>query len=120
MESISSNESSETVTSLTHHVLFVDDSDQIEPAELRRLLQPHGVEVRLRHPEETLADDLHWANLVVVDYFLTDWSERDNVDSVARRPCDGLAAVASMRSVLLPSLSERLPGTLPSQAIAFA
>src|SRR5262249_16130137 len=84
------------------HVLFVDDSDQIEASELRRLLQPHGIQVRLRHPEETLMVDLDWAHLVVVDYFLTSWSERDDIDSVARKPCDGLAAVASMRSVLLP------------------
>jgi hypothetical protein len=101
-------------------VLFVDDSDQIEISELRRLLQPYRIQVRLRHPEETLMVDLDWADLVVVDYFLTSWSERDDIDSVARKPCDGLAAVASMRSVLLPKLSERLPGTVPPRTVAFA
>lgn len=102
------------------HVLFVDDSDQMELGELRRLLQPHQVRVRLRHPEETLMVDLDWADLVVVDYFLLSWAERDDIDSVARKPCDGLAAIASMRSVLLPKLSERLPGTVPPRTVAFA
>jgi hypothetical protein len=102
------------------HVLFVDDSDQVEPAQLRNQLQPHGVEARLRHPEETIESDLDWADLVVIDYFLNFWPERDNTDSVARKPCDGLAAAASMRSALLPSLAERLPGTVPPRSVAFA
>jgi hypothetical protein len=101
-------------------VLFIDDSDQVDPAQLRNLLEPYGVEARLRHPEVAIRNDLDWANLIVVDYFLTFWPERDEVESVARRPCDGLAAAASMRSVLLPSLTERLPGALPSRSVAFA
>ena len=51
--------------------------------------------------------------------FLTHWPERD-VDSVARSPQNGLAAIASMRSTLLPPLAERGEGAAPPPAVAFA
>jgi hypothetical protein len=102
------------------HVLFVDDSDQVDPAQLQTTLRPHGVEVRLRHPEETLRSDLDWADLVVVDYFLTSWPERDDTASVARAPYNGLAAAAAMRSALLPALTERGPGSVLPRSVAFA
>lgn len=109
-----------TVSNIMPHILFVDDSDQVDPRQLRDLLKPYDVEARLRHPEETFETDLAWANLVVVDYFLTNWPERDDIDSVARKPSDGLAAAASLRSALLPPLTDRLPGSVPPRSVAFA
>jgi hypothetical protein len=104
----------------TPHVLFVDDDDQASPRHLKAALEPHGVEARLRTPEATILADLQWADLVVVDYFLTDWPERDGSPSVARAPQNGLAAAASMRSVLLPTLEERLPDAPVPPPVAFA
>lgn len=101
------------------HVLFVDDDELANQQQLQAALAQHDVEVRLRPPEEVYRTDLLWADLVVVDYFLTDWPERD-LDSVARSPQDGLAAIGSMRSTLLPPLAERGPGSAPPQAVAFA
>lgn len=100
-------------------VLFVDDDELANQQQLQAALEHHNVDVRLRTPEEVHQSDLSWADLVVVDYFLTDWPERD-VDSVARSPRNGLAAIASMRSTLLPPLAERGPGSAPLQTVAFA
>ena len=102
------------------HVLFVDDNEQVDPAELQAILGPLGLNVRVRHPEETVRLDLDWSDLVVVDYFLSDWRERDETESVARSPHNGLAAIATMRSVLLPALGGRGPGALPPRSVAFA
>lgn len=102
------------------HVLFVDDSELADPLRLRNLFEPVGIVSRLRHPEATIRSDLEWADLVVVDYFLSSWSERDETDSVARSPFDGLAVAATMRSALLPGLNDRHPGTVPDRTVAFA
>jgi hypothetical protein len=102
------------------HVLFIDDDDRISPALLDQALRGYDLSVRLRHPEEAFADDLAWADLVVIDYFLTHWAERDETDSVARSPKDGLAVAATMRSTLLPSLADRYPGAVLQRPVAFA
>ena len=102
------------------HVLFVDDNDLADPARLRRLFEPAGIASRLRHPEATIRSDLEWADLVIVDYFLSSWNERDETDSVARSPFDGLAVAATMRSALLPGLNDRHPGMVPDRTVAFA
>lgn len=102
------------------HVLFIDDSELTSQLELERNLGQHDVNVRLRPPEEAIESDLRWADVVVVDYFLTNWPERDDTASVARAPRDGLAAAASIRSALLPPLTERGPGSPAPRAVAFA
>lgn len=101
-------------------VLFVDDDEQSSQKQLQAALRPYDVRVRLRTPEETIKSDLDWADLAVVDYFLTHWPERNDTTSVARAPQNGLAAVASMRSALLPSLSERRPDAPVPRPVAFA
>lgn len=102
------------------HVLFVDDDEHMSQKHLGAVLGPLKVEVRLRTPEETIESDLDWADLVVVDYFLTHWPERDDTSSVARAPQNGLGAAASMRSTLLPPLSERRADAPIPRPVAFA
>src|SRR3954465_1974740 len=92
------------------HLLLIDDDQANEGPAIGSQLAPYDVQVRFRHPESVLATDLEWANVVVVDYFLTSWSERDELDSVARAPKDGLAVISVLRSQLLPSLGDRRPG----------
>jgi CheY-like chemotaxis protein len=101
-------------------VLFVDDDDAPERATTTRLLESEGVEARFMHPEEVIDDDLDDADVVIVDYFLTHWDERDAVESASRAPRDGLAVIASLRSRLIPGLSERVLRPGPPRAIAFA
>lgn len=100
-------------------VLFVDDDDLAHPSYLQDVLGAYDVEVRVRPPEEVILPDVAWADVVVVDYFLSNWPERD-VDCVARAPQNGLAAIASIRSCLLPALADRGPGSVPPRAVAFA
>lgn len=101
-------------------VLFVDDDNRTSPRQVAEALAPFQVDTRLRTPEQAFATDLAWADLVIVDYFLTDWPERNDTLSVARSPRDGLAAAASMRSTLLPPLSGRGPGNPSPRSVAFA
>lgn len=101
-------------------ILFVDDDEAAVQAVLPELFEPLGVDTRLRHPEVVQDRDIGWADLVVVDYFLSAWDERDDVESAARAPRDGLAAAAAMRSTLLPTLSERSGGAGPVRQVAFA
>lgn len=101
------------------HVLFIDDEETREKMAQIRELTDSGVLGRLRHPEEVDDMDLTWADVVVVDYFLEHWQERDGASSPARRPLDGIAAIASMRSSLLPKLHDRGKGS-PVRPVAFA
>jgi hypothetical protein len=122
------------------HVLFVDDN----PDELRELRRVIGkkAKVEVRSPEEVTMDDLRVANLVLVDYQIQVWPERDldfsstfeldidgDTTGIARQPPDGLALIAVLRSLLwhrdrkakptafaLNSAHLReLAGTLPTQ-----
>lgn len=99
--------------------LFVDDDDSSNKRAQISELASFGINGRLLHPEEIEDEDLNWAHIVVVDYFLTHWEERNAIHSPARRPFDGIAAIASMRSSLLPDLDERGRGA-PLRPVAFA
>jgi len=100
-------------------LLFVDDTSVTSEHTLRELLTPEGVDVRLRHPENLTMRDLQRAHLVVVDYFLSDWSERDE-SAPARAPRDGLAVAGNLRSLLLPKLGGREMGPDEVPPVAFA
>lgn len=101
-------------------VLFIDDLEGVSRAAVEVSFRDESVETKLLHPETVEAEDLAWADLVVVDYFLNDWPERDDVLSVSRAPRDGLAIVASLRSSLLPERSEVETADPPSRPTAFA
>jgi hypothetical protein len=100
-------------------VLFIDDGSSTSEQQLRSLLDPSGVELRLMHPENVEQEDLESSDVVVVDYFLENWKERDDLYSASRAPRDGLAVAGTLRSRLLPPLSERRPGAGPPKAVAF-
>jgi len=101
-------------------VLFVDDDNSVSSGKLAKLFEPFKIKTAIRHPEEVLQADLDRADLVVVDYFLSSWGERDAVDSVARSPRDGLAVCANLRSMLLPTLQDRTQAHNPARQVAFA
>ncbi|MFE5410145.1 hypothetical protein [Microbacterium sp. NPDC056569] len=101
-------------------VLFIDDEEAPERHTISNLLRAEGLDAQFLHPEEVIDDDVHGAELIVVDYFLTHWGERDDIASASRSPRDGLAVIASLRSRLLPGLSGRTVGQRPPRAVAFA
>ena len=53
--------------------------------------------VRNRHPQEVELADLLSADLVLVDYELTYWPERDGLSTLSLKPIDGLALVSILQ-----------------------
>jgi hypothetical protein len=102
------------------HVLFIDDLEGVVRNAVNVAFAGKPIDFKLLHPETVESADLAWADLVIVDYFLDDWQERDVVESRARHPVDGLAVVAALRSGLLPGIAERRSGMLPEKPVAFA
>jgi len=101
-------------------VLFIDDGTSTTVGRLRELLEPEGIKLDLLHPESVEDADLDRSDLVVVDYFLDRWEERDAVDAAPRAPRDGLAVAATMRSRLLPQRELRTAGVARVRPVAFA
>ncbi len=76
-------------------VLVVDDHADDERPRLQAWKE--SINVTLRHPSDVEENDLLGADLVVVDYQLDAWAERDSIGSVSLRPLDGLALSAVLR-----------------------
>lgn len=53
--------------------------------------------VRTKHPNDIESTDLRWADLVLMDFMLTNWNDRDELDQVSLRPANGLALAALLR-----------------------
>jgi len=109
-----------TTDDTRYKILFVDDDSDSPQARLRELFEGTSARVDILHPEDVLDENLAISDVIIVDYFLTDWDERDEVESAARSPRDGLAVVASLRSRLLPKLGQRSSTRFPDRAVAFA
>lgn len=54
-------------------------------------------ESRARHPNDLEADDLIWADLVLMDFQIKHWPEREALEQVSLRPPNGLALAAVLR-----------------------
>ena len=52
---------------------------------------------RGRHPNEIDVTDLDWADLVLMDFKISDWRAREELDPVSLRPMNGLALAAVLR-----------------------
>lgn len=79
-------------------ILVVDD----EPETIRSLegLLHGKADVEVRHPREVTATHLSGADLVLVDYLIDQWPERERVDALAQRPMNGLAVASILRAHL--------------------
>jgi len=74
-------------------ILIVDDVDAAQHA----LGLQDRAESRARHPNDVEADDLDWADLVLMDFMIEHWDDREALDQVALRPPNGLALAAVLR-----------------------
>ena len=74
-------------------ILIVDDKDAAQHA---LGLQGRAAS-RARHPNDVEADDLDWADLVLMDFVIEHWDDRDELDQVSLRPPNGLALAAVLR-----------------------
>lgn len=78
-------------------ILVIDDEDT-EFASKHR--SKTAARFRTLHPRDVDLKALLWANLVLVDFKLDSWSERDKLDCISLKPKDGLALAAVLRRQL--------------------
>ena len=77
-------------------ILIVDD--QNGQAGLKSYLESNALaHLKVRHPNDLQDSDLQGAHLILVDFQLDDWPERDNVETSSLKPVDGLALAAVLR-----------------------
>lgn len=75
------------------NILIVDDENGTSfEAALSGLAR-----TRARHPSEVEVEDLHWADLVLMDYIIKNWPSRDALDELGLQPPNGLALAAVLR-----------------------
>lgn len=74
-------------------IIIVDDED----AQSHLLGLGDRAESRARHPNDVEAEDLDWADLVLMDFRIEHWDERDAIDQVALCPPNGLALAGVLR-----------------------
>ena len=108
-------------------VLVIDDKSDDERVRVGEL--DRQVDASVQHPQDVTEYDLQSADLVLVDYILDDWPERDNASSIALKPLNGLALAAVLREqahkgatarqptafALRSAHLDELPGDLPPQ-----
>ncbi|MDB5356419.1 MAG: hypothetical protein JWN24_2872 [Phycisphaerales bacterium] len=78
------------------HVLIVDDRDD-QTAFKSELVAKNLASVTVRHPQEVDKGDLIRAELVLVDYQIDHWEQRDELEALALKPSDGLALASILR-----------------------
>lgn len=74
-------------------ILIVDDEETSQ----HELGLDTFAATRARHPRDVDASDLEWADLVLMDFIISNWPERDNLDQVSLQPLNGLALAAVLR-----------------------
>ena len=77
------------------NVLIVDDRD--EQSSLKSYLETSGLTAIVRRPGDVELGELSDASLVLVDYKIDDWPERDALDAIGLKPTDGLALAQVFR-----------------------
>lgn len=77
-------------------VLIVDDRSGRSTASLI----DDQVTTIVRHPNDVTVTDLRKAELVLVDYVLDSWPQRDELNAPSLKPQDGIALIAVLRSNL--------------------
>jgi hypothetical protein len=77
------------------HVLIIDDKSDDERVRVGAL--DRQVDASVQHPQDVTEYDLRSADLVLVDYKLDYWPERDNASSISLKPQNGLALAAVLR-----------------------
>lgn len=80
-------------------ILIVDDHPDSQRARQTELTDL-GLDCAVRHPAEVEDGDFQDTDLVLVDYILDTWEERDEQIQLCLKPQDGLALTAILRSHL--------------------
>lgn len=75
------------------HILIVDDEETSQ----HELGLDSLAATRARHPRDVDLSDLEWADLVLMDFIINNWDERDELEQVSLKPRNGLALAAVLR-----------------------
>lgn len=114
-------------------VIVIDDEPDKQIA-LKLALQ-NQADVTILYPNDIFEGDLLNPDLVLIDYSLEEWKEKEGIELISTRPTDGLALAAVIRSFLnstekesptafalhsgkLTDLSDELPPSNREHAIA--
>jgi hypothetical protein len=77
-------------------ILIVDDESG--DTGLKTVLEGNGsARVSVRHPNDIEEGDIKRADLILVDFQLDNWAERDNLTALSLKPVDGLALAGVLR-----------------------
>src|SRR5688572_13420812 len=79
----------------TPSILIIDDRDQ--ESALRAVLQGKKARVAVRHPQDVEQRDLQRVHLILVDFQMDAWPERDKLEALCLKPTDGLAVAGVLR-----------------------
>jgi len=80
------------------HIVLIDDYPDTQSARQREL-EAHA-RVSVFHPSEIGIRDILSADLILVDYQIDNWKDREEIKSISLRPRDGLALAAVLRAHL--------------------
>lgn len=113
---------------LTPVVLVVDD--RVEDGRNLAVQISDRAELLVREPSEVVSDDLKAADLILVDYELTDWPDSNAklttppnglaLASVLRQRIDGLEAIGAKGVALYSGQVEHISANLPPEVRAYA
>lgn len=88
-------------------ILHVDDKPN-DLAAWKELVEGEGaVSIRLMHPQEITDESLEGVDLVLVDYVLDDWPEREELPGLSLKPANGLALLTILQEYNHELNSER-------------
>lgn len=88
-------------------VLIVDDNPDSQRSK-RQNIEKTGVLCELKHPEEVEESDFNDTDVVLVDYVLDEWDERDRETKLSRKPLNGVA-LASLYRAYVDSQAQPYP-----------
>jgi hypothetical protein len=81
----------------TPQVLVVDDRPDEQRSAAFNNLPAGSAKFVVRHPTDIDIADLNDADLVLVDYVIDHWPERENVSQLSLKPANGVALAALLR-----------------------
>ena len=85
---------------MTPQILVVDDEPENVESSLGIEFASEDTKLVVHHPRDVTPDDLANCTVVVVDHYLDDWPERDDIQNLAMKPENGFAVAAVIRSQL--------------------
>lgn len=80
-------------------IIAVDDEPELIEGEVRLGLDGKAI-WEVLHPDQVKSEHLEKADLILVDYRLDHWSERDSLTSLSLQPATGLALAVVFREYL--------------------